>query len=54
MANIEITVVDYLLVVDPNVSLTPHCGASTIECQERIGLELADKIISHFNNLKNK
>ena len=42
------------LLSHPNVSLTPHCGASTIECQERIGLELADKIISHFNNLKNK
>jgi D-3-phosphoglycerate dehydrogenase len=34
----------------PNVSLTPHVGGSTVEAQNRIGLELADKIIAHFNN----
>lgn len=33
----------------PNVSLTPHVGGSTVEAQNRIGLELADKIISHFS-----
>jgi D-3-phosphoglycerate dehydrogenase len=33
----------------PNVSLTPHVGGSTVEAQNRIGIELADKIISHFN-----
>lgn len=31
-----------------NASLTPHIGASTAEAQERVGLELADKIISYF------
>ena len=31
-----------------NVSLTPHIGAATYEAQNRIGKELADKIISHF------
>ena len=31
-----------------NVSLTPHIGAATNEAQDRIGKELADKIISHF------
>lgn len=31
-----------------NVSLTPHIGASTIEAQERIGLELAEKITAFF------
>lgn len=31
-----------------NVSLTPHIGAATNEAQSRIGKELADKIISHF------
>ncbi|MEC8610966.1 MAG: D-2-hydroxyacid dehydrogenase [Bacteroidota bacterium] len=31
-----------------NVSLTPHIGAATNEAQNRIGKELADKIISHF------
>jgi D-3-phosphoglycerate dehydrogenase len=29
-----------------NVSLSPHIGAATVEAQERIGLELADHIIS--------
>ena len=33
----------------PNVSLTPHIGASTVEAQKRIGLELADKVIHFFN-----
>lgn len=32
----------------PNVSLTPHVGGSTVEAQNRIGLELADKIIEFF------
>jgi D-3-phosphoglycerate dehydrogenase len=30
----------------PKISLTPHIGASTNEAQERIGFELAEKIIS--------
>ncbi|MGA0231840.1 MAG: D-2-hydroxyacid dehydrogenase [Saprospiraceae bacterium] len=29
----------------PNISLTPHIGASTGEAQEKIGLELAEKLI---------
>jgi D-3-phosphoglycerate dehydrogenase len=33
----------------PNVSLTPHVGGSTVEAQNRIGIELADKIISFFS-----
>lgn len=33
------------LLQHPNVSCTPHIGASTLEAQERIGLELADKLI---------
>jgi D-3-phosphoglycerate dehydrogenase len=32
-----------------NVSLSPHVGGSTVEAQNRIGLELADKIIAFFN-----
>ena len=38
------------LLMQPNVSLTPHIGAATNEAQERIGLELAEKIINFFNN----
>jgi D-3-phosphoglycerate dehydrogenase / 2-oxoglutarate reductase len=30
----------------PKISLTPHIGAATNEAQERIGLELAEKIIA--------
>lgn len=32
------------LLMMPNISLTPHIGAATLEAQERIGLELADII----------
>ncbi len=39
------------LLAHPKVSLTPHIGASTEEAQERIGLELANLIITHFTNL---
>ncbi len=33
------------ILMHPNISLSPHIGASTIEAQERIGLELASQII---------
>ena len=36
------------LLSHPNISLTPHIGAATLEAQERIGVELAEKIIAHF------
>ena len=32
-----------------NISLTPHIGAATGEAQDRIGIELADKIINFYN-----
>ena len=32
------------------ISLTPHIGAATGEAQDRIGTELAEKIISRFKN----
>ena len=31
-----------------NKSLTPHIGAATTEAQDRIGTELADKIITFY------
>jgi len=34
------------LLMMPNISLTPHIGAATIEAQDRIGLELAQQIIT--------
>lgn len=33
----------------PRISLTPHIGASTNEAQERIGIELANLMISHLS-----
>jgi D-3-phosphoglycerate dehydrogenase len=33
----------------PNTSLSPHIGASTAEAQERVGIELAERIIQFFN-----
>ena len=32
------------LLMNPHVSLTPHIGAATLEAQDRIGTELAEKI----------
>lgn len=34
------------VLMHPNVSLTPHIGAATLEAQDRIGTELAEQIIS--------
>jgi D-3-phosphoglycerate dehydrogenase len=34
------------LIAHPRVSATPHIGASTNEAQDRIGLEIAEKIIN--------
>lgn len=33
------------LLTNNNIATTPHIGAATVEAQERIGLELADKIM---------
>lgn len=40
------------LLKNPNVSCTPHIGASTVEAQAYIGMELADKIIAFFGDDK--
>lgn len=34
----------------PKISLTPHIGAATNEAQERIGVELAEKLIEALNS----
>ncbi|TKD66151.1 NAD(P)-dependent oxidoreductase [Flavobacterium sp. ASW18X] len=36
------------ILMHSSISLSPHLGASTLEAQERIALELADKIIDSF------
>lgn len=38
------------LLMNPELSLTPHIGAATIEAQDRIGLELAHQIIALLKN----
>ncbi|MBL7825652.1 MAG: D-2-hydroxyacid dehydrogenase [Saprospiraceae bacterium] len=40
------------LMKHPLVSCTPHIGASTVEAQSYIGMELADKIIAFFGDDK--
>ena len=40
------------LLKHPLVSCSPHIGASTVEAQSLIGMELADKIISFFGDDK--
>lgn len=37
------------LLEHPKVSLSPHIGASTMEAQRNIGIELAEKIIAYYN-----
>jgi D-3-phosphoglycerate dehydrogenase len=37
------------ILTHPRISLTPHIGASTEEAQAKIGRELADQIIAHFD-----
>jgi D-3-phosphoglycerate dehydrogenase len=36
------------LLMHSGISLTPHIGAATIEAQDRIGIELAEQIITYF------
>lgn len=36
------------ILMHPKISLTPHIGGATNEAQDRIGIELAEQIISYF------
>lgn len=38
------------LLMHPNITMTPHIGAATIEAQDRIGTELAEQIITLLQN----
>lgn len=42
--------VDHTVFGFDNVSVSAHVGASTAEAQERIGIELAEKIIEYFSS----
>lgn len=37
---------EIIILMHPRISLTPHIGAATAEAQDRIGVELAEQIIS--------
>ena len=37
------------LLMNEHISLSPHIGASTLEAQQRIGLELAEQVNQIFN-----
>jgi D-3-phosphoglycerate dehydrogenase len=37
------------ILMHPQISLTPHIGAATLEAQDRIGTELAEQIIAILN-----
>ncbi len=40
---------DEAILKHPNISLTPHIGASTLEAQARIGFEMVDKLKAIFD-----
>lgn len=40
------------LITHPRVSVTPHIGASTIEAQERVGLEIARKVVEALSQFQ--
>lgn len=37
---------EYDLIMHPRVSVTPHIGGSTIEAQDRVGVEIAQKVVA--------
>jgi D-3-phosphoglycerate dehydrogenase len=37
---------EYDLIMHPRVSVTPHIGGSTIEAQDRVGVEIAEKVVA--------
>ena len=41
------------VLMHPQISLTPHIGAATLEAQDRIGTELAEQIISLMKAVQN-
>jgi D-3-phosphoglycerate dehydrogenase len=43
--NEPVTEIQKELLAHPNVSATPHIGASTLEAQERVGEEIATKVV---------
>ncbi len=46
--NEPVTEAQSALINHPNVSVTPHIGASTVEGQDRVGAEIAERVIEAF------
>jgi|WetSurMetagenome_2_1015567.scaffolds.fasta_scaffold193373_2 D-3-phosphoglycerate dehydrogenase / 2-oxoglutarate reductase len=40
---------EFDLINHPRVSVTPHIGASTLEAQDRVGVEIAQKVVEALN-----
>ncbi len=40
---------EFDLISHPRVSVTPHIGASTLEAQDRVGVEIAQKVVETLN-----
>lgn len=49
-ANEPVTEVQAELIAHPNVSITPHIGASTNEAQLRVSTEIAENVINALNS----
>jgi D-3-phosphoglycerate dehydrogenase len=45
---------EYELITHPRVSVTPHIGASTLEAQDRVGVEIAQKVVEVLNEAISK
>jgi len=37
---------EYELITHPRVSVTPHIGGATLEAQDRVGVEIAEKVVA--------
>lgn len=48
--NEPFTEAQHELINHPRVSVTPHIGASTVEAQDRVGEEIAQKVINCLNS----
>ena len=43
------TLDEFDLINHPRVSVSPHIGASTREAQDRVGVEIAEKVVDALN-----
>lgn len=46
--NEPVTEAQAALIAHPRVSVTPHIGASTNEAQDRVGIEIAEKVVNQL------